>query len=265
MKLCSEEQKRKMREYYKKNKDVIRKRMKEYHQRPEVKEYKGKYHRKYIKENKEYWNKYQREYYKRPGVGEYHRQYLKDRYKLPEVKERMRENGKRYRQSRVGKDTMQKHYKEHRQEILRRVWEYNQRPEIKEHKRKLYLKNKEHERNRYIQWSHSKKGKLLRVLSRNKREGRLNPKISIDDIEKIYARDGGCVYCGLKESQSIDHIIPLVRGGKNTIENLVISCRFCNSSKREKLVDKWCKERNIQVPEIVNTLLILQELPITTT
>lgn len=60
-----------------------------------------------------------------------------------------------------------------------------------------------------------------------------------------------CWYCGKEnESLTFDHIIPIIRGGKNNIENLVASCKKCNSSKRELTVNEWrlrllSKENNL--------------------
>lgn len=48
----------------------------------------------------------------------------------------------------------------------------------------------------------------------------------------VSARDKDtCRYCGSKDHPSIDHIVPLVQGGGNELENLVIACRRCNSVK----------------------------------
>jgi 5-methylcytosine-specific restriction endonuclease McrA len=56
----------------------------------------------------------------------------------------------------------------------------------------------------------------------------------------IWVKTGGlCFYCGCellpfgqeKNSFSIDHVIPLAKGGSNEIDNLVPSCRVCNSKK----------------------------------
>lgn len=48
-----------------------------------------------------------------------------------------------------------------------------------------------------------------------------------------------CGYCGATENITIDHVVPLVRGGTHTVENLVAACGWCNSSKGGKLLGEW--------------------------
>ncbi len=41
-----------------------------------------------------------------------------------------------------------------------------------------------------------------------------------------------CRYCGkLEIVLTLDHIIPYIQGGESTLENLVVSCKSCNSKK----------------------------------
>ena len=45
---------------------------------------------------------------------------------------------------------------------------------------------------------------------------------------------GICHYCGKKfprEELTLDHIVPVARGGRSTRGNLVVCCRKCNQSK----------------------------------
>lgn len=51
---------------------------------------------------------------------------------------------------------------------------------------------------------------------------------------------GPCVYCGSPDARSLDHVIPVSRGGPRwDIANLVRACRTCNSSKGNRTPDEW--------------------------
>ena len=52
-----------------------------------------------------------------------------------------------------------------------------------------------------------------------------------------------CYYCGNEGKLTVDHVIPLARGGTNWPDNLVLACPHCNSSKGNKRVDDWLKRR----------------------
>lgn len=47
--------------------------------------------------------------------------------------------------------------------------------------------------------------------------------------EKVFERDQVCLLCNSNKDLTIDHIIPVAKGGKTTIENLRILCRACNT------------------------------------
>ncbi|MBL7996300.1 HNH endonuclease [bacterium] len=51
--------------------------------------------------------------------------------------------------------------------------------------------------------------------------------------KNILKRDGfECQYCGSKtHSMTVDHIMPKVRGGKDTWENMITACIHCNNRK----------------------------------
>jgi len=50
---------------------------------------------------------------------------------------------------------------------------------------------------------------------------------------------GVCYHCGQKfprENLTMDHLIPLSRGGKTNKKNIVVSCKQCNSLKKNLTV-----------------------------
>lgn len=50
----------------------------------------------------------------------------------------------------------------------------------------------------------------------------------------VFARDNHrCGYCG-GTADSIDHVLPKSRGGKNEWENVIAACRTCNLRKRDR-------------------------------
>ncbi|MGE0527567.1 MAG: HNH endonuclease [Bdellovibrionales bacterium] len=46
---------------------------------------------------------------------------------------------------------------------------------------------------------------------------------------------GVCYHCGgrfVRENLTMDHLIPLSRGGRSNKKNIVVSCKQCNSHKK---------------------------------
>lgn len=46
-----------------------------------------------------------------------------------------------------------------------------------------------------------------------------------------------CLCCGGNKPLTVDHVIPLSKGGRNSIENIQPLCGSCNSSKGVKVID----------------------------
>jgi 5-methylcytosine-specific restriction endonuclease McrA len=53
---------------------------------------------------------------------------------------------------------------------------------------------------------------------------------------------GVCYYCNRKtppKELTMDHIVPISRGGKSTKGNVVVSCKECNHAKKQLLPMEW--------------------------
>ncbi|WP_136805149.1 HNH endonuclease [Desulfosediminicola flagellatus] len=53
---------------------------------------------------------------------------------------------------------------------------------------------------------------------------------------------GLCYYCGKKfkfKQLTMDHLVPLARGGRSTKDNLVPSCKKCNTKKQSMMPLEW--------------------------
>ena len=81
-------------------------------------------------------------------------------------------------------------------------------------------------------------------------EGGRGPKPPLTDLEQrrrtfnrhsralfvqLALRDGiACARCGSTDQMTVDHIVPMARGGSDDLSNLQILCKRCNSSKRDR-------------------------------
>lgn len=77
-----------------------------------------------------------------------------------------------------------------------------------------------------------------------------------DNIKKFGSLT--CIYCLKKISfgkDSIEHLLPLSRGGNNNYDNLAIACRPCNSSKGNKTISEWLQWK-IKKEEVTYRLAI---------
>lgn len=66
------------------------------------------------------------------------------------------------------------------------------------------------------------------------------------EVMRLYIANGKrCAYCdqpidGLPDPE---HVLPLSRGGRNDLTNLVAACRRCNADKNDLTLDEWATDR----------------------
>ena len=61
--------------------------------------------------------------------------------------------------------------------------------------------------------------------------------INNKEMRKLYCSP--CANCGSKENITLDHIIPISRGGRHSIGNLQSLCHSCNGSKHRRTIMEW--------------------------
>jgi len=52
---------------------------------------------------------------------------------------------------------------------------------------------------------------------------------------------GVCYLClsALDGSWHVDHVVPISRGGRDSLDNLLPACASCNASKKDNLLEEW--------------------------
>lgn len=65
--------------------------------------------------------------------------------------------------------------------------------------------------------------------------------ITARDWNRLLARHHGrCAYCDEKHDRmQVEHVVPLARGGRHSVGNLLPACPPCNGSKNSKLLVEW--------------------------
>ncbi|ACB53707.1 hypothetical protein cce_4359 [Crocosphaera subtropica ATCC 51142] len=91
-----------------------------------------------------------------------------------------------------------------------------------------------------------------RFISTPKRGRNWIPKIV---RTSVYERDDyTCQYCQMKVDNhqlTIEHIMPVIKGGIDDIRNYITGCRSCNSSKKDKLLtDFLSKKLDINIKDL---------------
>jgi 5-methylcytosine-specific restriction endonuclease McrA len=80
-------------------------------------------------------------------------------------------------------------------------------------------------------------GKASKQYNRMRRRVNKRGDVTVNQIENLQKVSKTCYWCGINlknVTQHIDHYVPLSKGGKHTISNLVVAYENCNLSKYNK-------------------------------
>ena len=120
-------------------------------------------------------------------------------------------------------------YYAHAQEICAKNAEYRE----KNYERRLEIERDSRAKNKE-KWRHAKNA---RQSIRNRVFSEKQYLILDKELRKIYSSP--CFNCGSTENQSLDHLIPLSRGGTHSYGNIITLCLPCNMSKHARTITEW--------------------------
>lgn len=92
---------------------------------------------------------------------------------------------------------------------------------------------------RHWGWEYRRANPDVMTAIRHRRRARLEA-APLNDLTAAQWRDAKaayghrCAYCHKRKPLTMDHVIPLSRGGAHTLSNVVPACRNCNSRKRDR-------------------------------
>lgn len=216
--VCKKCESERSKEYYRKNDNHIKEKAKKY--REDNKEYCKEYKKQYYEENKE-------------EISEKYKKYQEDN------KEKIKEYKKQY-------------YEKNKKEILEKCKQYREenKEEIKKRKRKYREENKEKIAESNKRWQKENPEKVFnRAQKRRLLEESQGSGVTKEQwLEMMYYFDFKCAYSGVyiggnSEHRTIDHIVPLSKGGLNEIWNLVPMYSNYNSSKSTSNMEVWYMEQ----------------------
>jgi 5-methylcytosine-specific restriction endonuclease McrA len=157
---------------------------------------------------------------------------IKDKKRYEANKETVLERAKRYVQNnreRVLKNKAEYYRKNKKTFSLKNlIYRITHSEQIKEIGKKYRENNKEKIRAGKVKANH------IRRARRRGAEGTFTEAEWISALEKYGCK---CLRCGSSENLTRDHVIPLSRGGTNTIDNIQPLCISCNSWKHTKIID----------------------------
>lgn len=106
-----------------------------------------------------------------------------------------------------------------------------------------------------VKYSRTLKGRIASRIGNNIRRARLRNnggKHTAQDILNLFDQQSGkCPYCQVelsltkRNSFHVDHVVPLSKGGSNSVENLQLTCPQCNLSKSDKLPEIFAQQAGI--------------------
>lgn len=139
------------------------------------------------------------------------------------------------------KENERKSYAANRDKFLskNRKWKKDNPQKILVINRNWHRKNPSRSKELRERWE-KKNPEAKRIRDRNRRARLLKSegKFTVKEWKDLCQKYGNiCLCCRKPNKLTADHVIPISKGGKNTIENIQPLCGSCNSSKHTSIID----------------------------
>lgn len=147
---------------------------------------------------------------------------------------------------------------------------YEANPERKRYSALLYAEKNREKLKEYFRWynatnvakrtlaskawieANPERARATRKAYAHRRRARLlaskSPGVSPAEWRALVNHFGGCcAYCG-NTGCEIDHIVPISKGGRDELANVLPACRRCNAGKGSKTVEIWLSKNGFTDP-----------------
>jgi 5-methylcytosine-specific restriction endonuclease McrA len=91
---------------------------------------------------------------------------------------------------------------------------------------------------------------------RNRRVAASASDLTAQQWQALLQAWAACAYCGAQGCPlQRDCVLPISRGGRYTLDNVVPACRSCNASKCNEEVTSWMRRRRLDEPTFLRRWL----------
>jgi 5-methylcytosine-specific restriction endonuclease McrA len=153
-----------------------------------------------------------------------------------------------------------------KERLRSKIWRENNKEAVSEYRKHYYEKNKEYYIEYYKKLSEEAKAKRSVYGKEFKRDNKekyvkyaqirrakkklLPHTLTVNQWEKIKESfNYKCAYCDKGVELEQEHFIPLSKGGEYTHNNIIPSCKSCNSSKRDEDFFQWYPKQDFYSKE----------------
>ena len=180
----------------------------------------------------------------------------RDKQYSEQNKEKIIQQQRQYRQEhkKEKQQYMQEYYKQHKKERHQYIQQY-------------YKENNHYFEQYRKQYYQTLQGQIVAfngTAKRRQREECCGLGITKEQwLEMMQFFDFKCAYSGIlvntKKNRSIDHIVPLVKGGEHEVWNCVPMDRSLNSSKQDKDLEEWYPQQEFYSKERLDKIVAWQQ------